>query len=197
MSGRRSSCSWVVALLALWSMVSLVVVVVWASWPPRVGLQGCRSGLRGLEEKVEGARVVKEKEFRALERELEQSRDNQSRLQLEIELILQSLRLTNTSLTHGLLEQAVLKENLTALESEVAVLETQIFALQMNLTTEEHQLDSCMALGDAARSQQVAAESQRKACESRSRYLNRHLEELSIHSVMMSVSVCVYVSVCV
>ncbi|KAL7879352.1 hypothetical protein SRHO_G00016060 [Serrasalmus rhombeus] len=90
--------------------------------------------------------------------------------------------------------QAVLKENLTALESEVAVLESeqnrlsqeqavneaQIFALQMNLTTEEHQLDSCMALGDAARSQQVAAESQRKACESRSRYLNRHLASCDV-----------------
>ncbi|KAL7876737.1 hypothetical protein AOLI_G00117000 [Acnodon oligacanthus] len=194
MSGRRSSCNWVVALLALWSMVSLVVVVVWASWPPRAGLQGCRSGLRALEEKMEGARVVKEKELRALERELERSRDNQSRLQLEIELILQSLRLTNTSLAHGLLEQAVLKENLTALKSEVAMLnseqarlsqaqavnEAQVFGLQVNLTTEEHQLDSCMALGDAARSQQVAAESQRKACESRSRYLNRHLASCDV-----------------
>ncbi|KAI4894939.1 hypothetical protein NFI96_015620 [Prochilodus magdalenae] len=133
MSGRQSSCSCVVALLALWSMVSLVVVVVWASWPPRAGLQGCLNGLQSLEEKMEGARVMKEKELRALEREIEQSRNNQSRMQLEIEHILQNLRLTNTSLMGCLLEQAVLKENLTTLEEEVAVAEST----QLRLSQEQ------------------------------------------------------------
>uniref|UniRef100_A0A3B1JGS1 Si:dkey-57k2.6 n=1 Tax=Astyanax mexicanus TaxID=7994 RepID=A0A3B1JGS1_ASTMX len=194
MSSRRSSCNWAVALLVLWSMVSLVVVVVWASWPAWAGLEGCQREIQALEEKLEGARVMKAKDLQAVERELKQSRENQSRLQLQIEHILQDIQLTNLSLTDALLEKAMLQENLTALESEVsesvsvqarlsqerALNEAEIFALQVNLTSEEHQLDSCMALRDASHSQQVAADSKRKACESKSKYFHKHLESCAV-----------------
>lgn len=43
--------------------------------------------------------------------------------------------------------------------------------LWVNLSSESHHLDSCAALRDSARSQQVAADSQRKACESKTAYL--------------------------
>uniref|UniRef100_A0A672KFG6 Si:dkey-57k2.6 n=1 Tax=Sinocyclocheilus grahami TaxID=75366 RepID=A0A672KFG6_SINGR len=181
----QNTCNWIMALLALWSMVSLIVIVVWATWPPLAGVTQCREAQQALIEKMEGAKVMKEKEQAVLKSALKLSLENQTKLQEELGSLLEGQRKTNASLTESLRLQMILKKNVTALEnqrfmhqseharlfSELAQQEALIEILWVNLTSESHHLDACAALQDAARSQQVAAESQQKACESITTYL--------------------------
>ncbi|KAB5579663.1 hypothetical protein PHYPO_G00197560 [Pangasianodon hypophthalmus] len=170
--GGGGVCSWLAAVLALWSMVSVVVIVVWATWAPRAGAGRCEARRRALQENTEGARVVWERERQTSERERALSTDTQTRLQREIHSITHTITHTNQMLTHHLHTQAVLRENLTALQNEVqqyehavAKLTTEhthctelIEELQVNLSRERHQLDSCSSLCDAARSRYAAVE---------------------------------------
>uniref|UniRef100_A0A8C1UGY3 Si:dkey-57k2.6 n=1 Tax=Cyprinus carpio TaxID=7962 RepID=A0A8C1UGY3_CYPCA len=189
----QNACNWIMALLALWSMVSLIIILVWATWPPLAGVTQCREAQRALIEKMEGAKVMKEKEQAVLKSALKLSLENQTKLQEELGNLLEGQRTTDASLTDSLRlkvsEKLILKKNLTALEnqrfmhqseharlfSELAQQEALSEILWVNLTSESHHLDSCAALQDAARSQQVAAESQRKACESETAYLDKQV----------------------
>ncbi|KAK9979167.1 hypothetical protein ABG768_012611 [Culter alburnus] len=194
-STAQNTCNWIMAVLTLWSMISLIVIVVWVTWPPLASLTQCRAAHQALIEKMEGAKVIKEKEQDVLKSALELSSKNQTRLQEELESILESQRETNASLTESLQLQMILKENITALEnqrhkhhserarlfSELAQQEALIETLWVNLTSESHHLDSCAALRSAANSQQAAAESQRKACESKTTYLVKKVENCKIN----------------
>lgn len=90
------------ALLALWSMVSLIVIVVWATWPPLAGVTQCRAAQQALIEKMEGAKVMKEKEQEVLKSALKLSLENQTKMQEELGSLLESHRKTNASLTESL-----------------------------------------------------------------------------------------------
>lgn len=97
------------AVLTLWSMISLIVIVVWVTWPPLASLTQCRAAHQALIEKMEGAKVIKEKEQDVLKSALELSSKNQTRLQEELESILESQRETNASLTESLQLQVSIK----------------------------------------------------------------------------------------
>ncbi|MCJ8731908.1 hypothetical protein PDJAM_G00204630 [Pangasius djambal] len=175
-------------------MVSVVVIVVWATWTPRAGAGQCEARRHALLENAEGARVVWERERQTSERERALSTDTQTQLQREIHSITHTITHTNQMLTHHLHTQAVLRENLTALQNEVqqykravAKLTTEhthctelIEELQVNLSREQHQLDSCSSLCDAVRSRYAAAESQRKACEIHTNYLHTQVEKCEL-----------------
>ncbi|XP_017327248.1 uncharacterized protein LOC108267564 [Ictalurus punctatus] len=199
-AGGGGVCSWLAALLALWSMVSVVVIVVWATWAPRVGSGRCEAQRRALLENTVGARVMWERERQTAETERQLSTDTQTRLQREIHNITHTITHTKLMLTHHLHTQAVLRENLTALQDKVQQYERVLDKLttehthctglmeelQVNVSREQHQLDSCSSLCDAARSGYAAAESQRKACEVHTKYLHTQLEKCKLWSVTFS-----------
>lgn len=90
------------ALLALWSVVSLIVIVVWATWPPLAGVTQCRAAQQALIEKMEGAKVMTEKAQEVLKSTLKLSLENQTKLEEELECLLKSQKETNASLTESL-----------------------------------------------------------------------------------------------
>uniref|UniRef100_A0A3Q3R9K7 Uncharacterized protein n=1 Tax=Monopterus albus TaxID=43700 RepID=A0A3Q3R9K7_MONAL len=57
----------VLALLALWSVISLIIIVVWATSPDLKSSAQCRKELQDKTEKLEGAKVVWNKDKVALE----------------------------------------------------------------------------------------------------------------------------------
>ena len=88
----------VLALLALWSIVSLIVIVVWATSPDLKSAAQCRHELQETTEKLEGAKVVYYKNKVALEELVEASREKQERQRQEILLLLGRLNATNITL---------------------------------------------------------------------------------------------------
>ncbi|XP_076151882.1 uncharacterized protein LOC143135034 [Alosa pseudoharengus] len=190
----QNTCNFLLAFLALWSMTSLVVIIVWATWPYMRSLSQCEAARQTAVEKIEGARVVREKDEGVLRAQLSSSSENQTALRRELGIIMERLRETNVSLMDSLQEKEALKENITTLKSDVemhmtlqknvsSVLvwqEAHIDTLQANLTWSLHQWDSCNALISAAKSQQVAAESQNKACKSTTAYISKQLNACRI-----------------
>lgn len=88
----------VLALLALWSVVSLIVIVVWATSPDLKSSAQCRSELQDVTEKLEGAKVVWNKNKVALEEQVEEAREEQARQAANILLLLGRLNATNATL---------------------------------------------------------------------------------------------------
>ncbi|XP_034438203.1 uncharacterized protein si:ch211-1a19.3 [Hippoglossus hippoglossus] len=180
-----------IALLALWSIVSLVVIVVWATSPDLKSSAQCRVELQDTREKLEGAKVVWGKDRVALEEKVEEEREQQARLTADNRLLLGRLDATNASLEECRQENVVLNRNISLLQDEVEQLlqtetnlttqlglkEDHIDALQQNLTQTSHQTESCFSLKDAAQSQMVAAQIQTKACESNQQYLQKQLHK--------------------
>ncbi|XP_057189076.1 uncharacterized protein LOC130553882 isoform X2 [Triplophysa rosa] len=186
----QNTFKWILAVLTLWSMVALIIIVVWVTWPPKASIEQCQAEQQALIEKKEGAKVVKEKEQRVLNSTLKLSFENQTELQEELEIILESKREIHASLTESMQLQTILKQNVTALEnksillenthhrlsSELAQQQDLIETLWVNLSSEAHHLDSCEALRVAANSQQMAAESRRKACQATAIHLAKQRE---------------------
>lgn len=85
------------AALALWSLASLVVIVVWATSPDLKGSAQCRAELQEMREKMEGAKVVWRDDRVALEERVEKEREKQERLKEENQLLLLSLTAANHS----------------------------------------------------------------------------------------------------
>ncbi|XP_019965332.1 rootletin [Paralichthys olivaceus] len=180
-----------IALLALWSIVSLIVIVVWATSPDLKSSAQCRAELQDIREKLEGAKVVWGKDRVALEEKVEKEREEQVRLTANNVLLLGRLNATNTSLEECRQENVVLNANISFLLEEVERLlqtetnlttqlglkEDHIDALQQNLTQASHQTESCFSLKEAAQSQMVAAQIQTKACESNQQYLQKQLHK--------------------
>lgn len=88
----------VIALLAIWSIISLIIIVVWATSPDMKSSSQCRTELQELREKHEGAKVVWTKDRRALEDLVRQAWKNQSVLQRQIDQQKEQLRFLNLSL---------------------------------------------------------------------------------------------------
>lgn len=88
----------VLGLLALWSIISLVVIVVWATSPDLKGSAECRAELQEVTEKLEGAKVVWNKNKVALEELVEAERQQQQQQRVEISLLLQNLSAINSTL---------------------------------------------------------------------------------------------------
>lgn len=88
----------VLGLLVLWSIVSLVVIVVWATSPDLKGSAECRAELQEVTEKLEGAKVVWNKNKVALEELVEAERQQQQQQRAEISLLLQNLSAINSTL---------------------------------------------------------------------------------------------------
>ncbi|XP_035268041.1 uncharacterized protein si:ch211-1a19.3 [Anguilla anguilla] len=180
----------VIAFLALWSVISLIIIVVWATSPDLKGSSQCRAELQTVIEKLEGAKVVWAKDKAALEDLVRQGWDNQTLLSRQISELVEALQETNISLSDCEEENKLLNANITVLvmeieehekteanlTSEIALQKDHIESLQLNLTQISHQFESCEALRSAAESQQRAAESQRKACESSKHYIQKQLQ---------------------
>lgn len=87
-----------IACLTLWSIISLIIIVVWATSPDMKGASQCRQELQALNEKLEGAKVMWNKDRRALEALVRQGWDNQTVLQGQIDDYKERLRQINVSL---------------------------------------------------------------------------------------------------
>ncbi|XP_070688578.1 centriolin [Pempheris klunzingeri] len=180
-----------IVLLALWSVVSLVVIVVWATSPDLKSSAQCRAELQETTEKLEGAKVVWNKNKVALEELLEKAREEQDRQRARVLLLLGRLNATNATLEECRREAVVLNGNISALQETVeqqrqteanltarlGLQEDHIEALQQNLTLAAHRTESCASLKTAAESQMVAAQSETRACESQQQYLQKQLQK--------------------
>ncbi|XP_012678643.2 uncharacterized protein si:ch211-1a19.3 [Clupea harengus] len=178
-----------IACLALWSIISLIIIVVWATSPDMKGAGQCRQELQTLNEKLEGAKVMWTKDRRALEALVRQGWDNQTLLQGQIDEYKETLRQLNVSLDDCRQENVLLNVNITALENEIemhkaieanltaqnSLQKDDINCLQSNLTMKLHELDACEALRNAAVSLQTAAEKQTAACQASKHYVQTQL----------------------
>lgn len=95
----------VLVLLALWSIISLVVIVVWATSPDWKGSTACRAELLEVTEKMEAAKVVWNKNKVALEDLLKAERQQRDKQRTEISLLLERLSATNSTLEECQQEQ--------------------------------------------------------------------------------------------
>lgn len=95
----------VLALLVLWSIISLVVIVVWATSPDLKSSAQCRAELQTLMEKSEGAKVLWNKDKQALEELVTVEREKQEQQRAEILLLLGRLNATNVTLEECLQEK--------------------------------------------------------------------------------------------
>lgn len=95
----------VLGLLALWSIISLVVIVVWATSPDLKGSAECRAALQESTEKLEGAKVVWNKNKIALEELLEAEKQQHEQRRAEIAILLQRLSDINSTLDECRQEQ--------------------------------------------------------------------------------------------
>ncbi|XP_068449047.1 uncharacterized protein si:ch211-1a19.3 [Clinocottus analis] len=179
----------VLALLAVWSVVSLVVIVVWATSPDLKSSAACRAELQEVREKMEGAKVVSLQNQQSLERLLEDARQELAAQKAEGRLVLDRLHAANASLQSCRHDREVLNWNISVLQETVESLrqtefnlsaqidlqEDHMEALQQNLTEAGHQLQSSSSLRAAAEKHMQAAQSQTLACESREQYLHKQL----------------------
>lgn len=178
-----------IACLALWSIISLIIIVVWATSPDMKGASQCRQELQALNEKLEGAKVVWNKDRRALEALVREGWNNQTLLQGQIDTYKETLAHLNVSLEECHQDNALLNANITALENEIethkateanltaqlSLQKEEIEWLQSNLTQKLHEIDSCEALRSAAESLQTAAEKTTAACQANKQYLHTQL----------------------
>ncbi|XP_061093357.1 uncharacterized protein si:ch211-1a19.3 [Conger conger] len=181
----------VIALLALWSVISLIIIVVWATSPDLKSASQCRAELQAVTEKMEGAKVMWTKDKAALEDRERQCREDQVLLRREISSLTATVMEANRSLIECGRENDLLSQNITVLEkeieehiqieanltSEITLQKDHIDNLELNLTQTSHYFESCEALRSAAESQQRAAESQTKACESAKNHGQKQLQQ--------------------
>lgn len=181
----------VIACLALWSIISLIIIVVWATSPDMKAASQCRKEMQALTEKHEGARVVWTKDRRALEELVRQGWRNQTTLQTQIDQYKEQIKILNISLNVSQQENAILNGNITILESrieeykliegnlttEISLQKDQIEALEHNLTLKAQELASCEALRLASKQLQTAAERQTEGCETTKQYLQKQLKK--------------------
>ncbi|KAF7645806.1 hypothetical protein LDENG_00197800 [Lucifuga dentata] len=192
MTGTKSSQTAknvVIAVLALWSIISLIVIVVWSTSPDLKSSAQYRAELQKATEKLEGSRMVWAKNKAALEEMVEEAREQKAVQQVRIQVLLDHLRATNASLEECQQQNVVLNGNISVLQQQLELQQQteanltslisqqkdHIEALQQNLTQAFHQTESCFSLQAAAQSQTQAAQSQTRACQSSQQYLQRQL----------------------
>ncbi|XP_040040795.2 uncharacterized protein LOC120824205 [Gasterosteus aculeatus] len=181
----------VLALLTLWSLISLVVIVVWATSPDLKGSAACRAELQEAKEKMEAAKVVWSKNKVALEEKLEVAREEQLHQSAEILRLVGRLDATNATLEECRQEKVVLNGNISVLHERVEQLrqteanltariglqEEHIETLQQNLTQAGHRAESLSSLKAAAENHMQAAQSETSACNSRKEFLQKQLQK--------------------
>ncbi|XP_030582430.1 uncharacterized protein LOC115778518 [Archocentrus centrarchus] len=181
----------VIALLALWSIISLIVIVVWATSPDLKGAAQCRTELQEATEKLKAEKVASDKNKTALERMVEEERKKLAQQTAEYGLLLQQLNTTNATLEECRQENVVLNRNISILQETIDELhqeksnltvqlglrEDKIDALNNNLTQAIHQTEVCKNLRVAAESYAAAAQAQTKACESSKQHVQKQLQK--------------------
>ncbi|XP_015259322.1 PREDICTED: uncharacterized protein LOC107103960 [Cyprinodon variegatus] len=181
----------VIGLLTIWSLIAIIILVVWATSPDLKGSAQCRRELKEMTEKLEGAKVVHGKDKAALEEKVLEAREEKDKLKREILLLLGHLNATNATLEACQQKNIMLAENISALQEDVRLLQQseanlteelnlqkeKVEVLELNLTRAVHQTESCYSLKAAAESQMLAAQSQTKACNVEQQYVKLQLEK--------------------
>ncbi|XP_047231197.1 uncharacterized protein si:ch211-1a19.3 [Girardinichthys multiradiatus] len=181
----------VIGLLVVWSIISIIIIVVWATSPDLKGSAQCRAELRDMTTKLEGAKVQFRENKMALEEQVLEAREDQDQLKRKILLLERHLNTTNTMLEKCQQKNVALAMNVTALQEDIRLLqqkeanlteklslqEEHIEALQVNLTEAVHQNNSWFSLKEAAESHVLAAQSQTKACEARKQLLEKQIQK--------------------
>ncbi|XP_062868823.1 uncharacterized protein si:ch211-1a19.3 [Trichomycterus rosablanca] len=181
----------ILALLALWSIISLIIIVVWATSPDMKGASQCNAERKTLEQKYNEEKSVWGKDRLALEELVRQGWNNKSLLLSHIDLLKNQTQVLNQSLESCTEENALLSSNITVLESEIELhkateanltaenLQKQemIELLELNLTQTISEWHSCNSLHQAAQMLQTAAEKQRDGCQSGKLNLQKQLEK--------------------
>lgn len=117
----------VIGLLALWAIISIIIIVVWATSPDLKGSAQCRAELRDATEKMEGAKVVFAKDRAALEDLVRDAREDRDRLKGEILLLLGRLKITNHTLEECRQENVsqTLKQALVCFHCHVFIIQSK------------------------------------------------------------------------
>ncbi|KAM7409792.1 hypothetical protein PAMA_001335 [Pampus argenteus] len=182
------------ALALIWSVVSLIIIVVWATSPDMKSSAKCRAELQKMTENLEATQQSWRKDKVALEEQVEEGRAELAREKASYQLLQALLNTTNTTLEECRQENLLLNRNISTLQEEVEQLhqteanltarlrlqEDHIEVLQQNLTQAFHQTESCFSLKEAAQSQMLAAQSQTKACQSSQHYLQKQLQKCKL-----------------
>ena len=90
--------SLVIALLTLWSLISLIIIVVWSTSPDLKSSAKCHADLKEMTQELADARISLEKEKVDKQKQLKEATEEQERRGAEILLLLGRLNVTNTSL---------------------------------------------------------------------------------------------------
>ncbi|XP_052466112.1 uncharacterized protein LOC128022512 [Carassius gibelio] len=181
MSNSKSSQTKCNIVLSVWSIISLIVIVVLAILLNMKGDSQCQKEMQ----------VESTKAFDEL---LRQGLKNQSALQKQIDQYKEQIQSENISLSATLQENIILKGNITFLANkieeyklikenltaEIRLQKGQIEALEHNLTLKAKELASCEALGLASKQLQTAAEEQKRACETTKQNLEEQLTKCKI-----------------
>ncbi|CAN9500840.1 unnamed protein product [Ophioblennius macclurei] len=187
-----SSCSGqnvALAVLSIWSLASLITIVVWSTSPDLKGSARCRTDLRQAAVELEGQRAVWGNERAELERQLEASRAEQELLQQRAILLLKEQERSNatleecqqlTMLLQGnisalLDEREVQRQQLANLSALIVVQEERVLFLEHNATQALMATAACERLHAAAQHQAAAAVTQTKACRAHQDFLQHRL----------------------
>lgn len=95
----------VVGLLVLWSIVALVVIVVWATSPDLKGSAKCRAELQEVTAELEGTTVAWKQDKVVLEEQLKTERRQQEQQRAEASRLRQHLSAINSTLEECRQEQ--------------------------------------------------------------------------------------------
>ncbi|XP_028857282.1 uncharacterized protein LOC114802493 [Denticeps clupeoides] len=184
----------IIGILAVWSIISLIIIVVWATSPDLKGASQCRGELQTLNQKMEDAKVTWMKDKKALEDLVLKGWENQTLLQKQIDLYKEQLRGINTTLSDCQEENVDLNRNITSLENEIemqkaieanltaelSLQKEEIDNLQHNLTVKSHDLISCQSSRAAAAALQTAAESDTAACQANQQHIQKQLQRCQL-----------------
>lgn len=88
-SPRSNACNLLLSSLGLWSCVSLVVIIVWATWPSTRDHNHrlCEAAKQTAIEKCAGVMAFRDRDRRAFEEQLDSSRQAQASLKAELEAV--------------------------------------------------------------------------------------------------------------
>ncbi|XP_049587525.1 uncharacterized protein si:ch211-1a19.3 [Syngnathus scovelli] len=176
-------------VLALWSVISLVVIVVWSTSPDLKSSARCRQDLRESQEKILGAEVLCVQDKDELEQRLAEAHQRLRHQEAALALLDQRLRHANQTLDACYTREAVLMANMSVVREGAELLqraqlnltnqlqrqEDHAEAMQHNLTQSDHLVAVCSNLKAAADNHAAAAHIQTRACEAKQEFLRKQL----------------------
>ncbi|XP_035764172.1 uncharacterized protein si:ch211-1a19.3 [Neolamprologus brichardi] len=184
----------VIALLALWSIISLIVIVVWATSPDMKGRAQCHAELQEVTEKMEGAKVVYNKNKEALEGMVLEERRKTDQQRAENLVLLGQLNTTNVTLEECRQENVLLNSNMTIMQEDIEELrqkkanltvqlgllrgrKNSITAMKGDFSRPFHKTEAAESLQKAAENNMMAAQAQTKGCESSKQAVQKQLQK--------------------